>query len=80
MYLNYPYHLEENKLELRNLGRGKRGGGSGWVGLGVGNLPKFSEKILEFPERNEPDLLKFMYSEVTEIEITENSVAAEIIY
>ena len=50
------------------------------MGLGVGNLPKFSEKILEFPERNEPDLLKFMYSEVTEIEITENSVAAEIIY
>ena len=67
-------------MNLGTWGGGNVGGGSGWVGLGVGNLPKFSEKILEFPERNEPDLLKFMYSEVTEIEITENSVAAEIIY
>ena len=45
--------------------------GRKWVGLGVGNLPgnsrnsKFSEKFLEFPERNGLDLLKF--GEITEI-------------
>ena len=48
------------------LGRGKRGGEvDGWGCLGDGEFPKFSEKFLEFPERNEPNLLKF--SEVTEM-------------
>jgi len=44
--------------------------GGKWVGLlrrreSSGEFPKFSEKFLEFPERNEPNLLKF--SEVTEM-------------
>ena len=55
-------------MNLGTWGGGKVGGK--WMGAvrrreSSGEFPKVSEKFLEFPERNEPNLLKF--NEVNEI-------------